>query len=129
MHDFKRRETHGLVFGVYENRRWFFSFVDGDNHDDSIADAAVAVARARGGVNVEGTNESPIAARAPVAIEIGKKILRVLVGVLLPIGIGDPDAVRGFVVPVHQRRKEPGSDALFGIIAEHPGKDAEQDKD
>jgi len=50
-----------------------------------------------------------------------------LIGMLLPVGIGDPQSVSGFKVLVLKRSEELGDDALFRPIADNPGKRRQND--
>ena len=70
-------------------------------------------------------DRAPLAAWSPVLPEFVKGILRVILGMLLPSGIGIVDAVRRFEILLLQRRKEPSGDTLFRPEAVPPAHESQ----
>src|SRR5215470_16837445 len=68
---------------------------------------------------------APLSTRSPVTIEIIKRILRVFFGVLFPVSIMHPDAIRRFEMVVLEGGKELIHHALFRPVAIEP---AERDE-
>ena len=94
-------------------------------HDD-IHNHAAARPRARTrSVNLFSLDQAPLAARTPVPVEIIEGIFGVLRGMLLPIGIMHPDAVRCVVILPLQRLEEMSDNALLRPITEPPSQKAQ----
>src|SRR5208283_525055 len=76
--------------------------------------------RYRRSIHVIALDQAPLAARSPVLHEVLEGVVRVFLGMLLPVRIMVPDAVRLFVVLLLQGREEVVHQAFFGIVTEVP---------
>src|ERR1700733_14333849 len=86
--------------------------VDGSLHDHA---AATRAERAIDGVTFY---QSPLAAGTPITIKIIELVIRILLRMLPPIGIVEPDSVRRFeVLFLHGGKELVHSDTL-GIVSE-----------
>ena len=73
----------------------FGALVDDDLDHHASAAKTFGVGRS---VDSVGLDQSPLAARSPVAIEVGIRVLRIFLLVLAPAGIVEVNAVGGFVI-------------------------------
>src|SRR5271154_4001894 len=78
-----------------------------DNHSSSTAGTVA------GAINLKALDDAPLAARSPILPEFVEGILRVILRVPLPPGVGVVDAVGSFEILLLQRRKEFTGDALL----------------
>src|SRR5271169_2295421 len=102
------------------------AFVDYDLDYHASAAKTFGVGRS---VDPVGLDQSPLAARSPVAIEVRVCVLRIFLLMLAPAGVVEVNAVGGFVILMLQRGEKLVDYVLFGPVAIHPGEGCENDYD
>jgi len=73
-----------------------------------------------GTVGFGGVDSSPLSSRPPIPIELIEGVIRVLAGMLRPVGIVHPDGVGGFEVLFLQSVEKFPHNVFFAPVAENP---------
>src|ERR1022692_2226966 len=90
-------------------------------HHDLYHHAAAAAARSARTIDVMGFHQAPFPARTPILVKIAIGIPLVLIWVLPPIGVMQPDAVSRLIVLLLEGIEEALYRVFFGPIVIPPG--------
>jgi len=92
-----------LIRFLHEHAGVFGAFVDDDFDHHASAAKTFGVGRAVDAVRFD---QAPLAARPPIAIEIGVRVLRIFFSMLQPAGIVEVNSVGDLVMLLLQRGEE-----------------------
>src|SRR5260370_5482893 len=100
LHDLVRIHRQRLIRLLHEHAGVLGALVDNDLDHDPSAAKAFCVGRS---VNPVGLDETPLAARPPVTIEVRVRVLRIFLLMLSPSGIAEVNAVGVLLIPMSNR--------------------------